>query len=1251
MKTAADHILSKWPYLPVLSVLLYALSFVFDTTITDNSSVERETDKLESYIHHYQADFSRFLKDTVLLQQLSQGKESLATLETVANKKYGIYLFVKDQESVTKMLFWSNQNIVPPDRFHSLPDGEYMEHLSNGYYLCDKRTVSLSSVPQKLVAYALFPVLNVYFVETDYLPVEFATGTQTGKRIVISPVPTNYPVKSVSGLPLFYVDKKNNSPVAQNTGIIIWLRSFSLGLMLLFIYLVSERVAVKKRIWLGVGVLAGSLLLLRITCYFLPFPFNLRQFELFDPSVFGTDRINKSLGDLLINSVIFWWIAVFTWSKLGDKEVSDTWNKTWVRYSTGIFSLILFVFFSFFMTNLIRGLVADSKISFNVTDFFSLNRYSVIGFVCLAAISLGYYYFSKILFRYINLLFRNLPFLLYLSIGFTGLVYLTFNFGDPLTRFYLLVLLWVLVYAWLLNSHSFLINRFQATVAGVLFWIFIFSFSLSLIIINENKNKEWDTRKEFAERLSVQSDPTTERQLSIALTYVDNDFLLQNFHRFYNESDNLFLRDSILRSSGYLNKYDTRLFVYDNTGLGLFNADAESFNTLNTIFTVQAKPTNTPGFFYYETSYDRFTYIIKREVKNTDGDRKGYVFVVANPKQYGSDALYPELFRQKNFDDPANYPVYSYAVYKNRNLVNKPFNKYPFATSLTDRDIPREEFQKVENGNYDELWYRASAEKILVVTRKQDSVLEAITLFSYIFCAFLFMVSILRLISILIRAVYKRNELRRMMQMNIRSQVHSVVILISLISFVVIGIATIRFFYSRFERTNTDRLSRTMSVMVNEMQKRLADHQTFDDVIKMYDSVSNNDIQNLVEEVAEIHNVDVNVYDLTGNLAVSSQPLVYQEGFLSIKIHPVAFYHLSRLRQIQHVQEEAMGNLSYKSIYAPVRDGDGNVDAYLNIPYFLSQRELNQEISNFLVTLINLNAFIFLIAGAIALVITNRITRSFSFISEKMKEVNLGKTNEVIEWNRDDEIGGLVKEYNKMVKKLEESASALAKSEREGAWREMARQVAHEIKNPLTPMKLSIQYLQKAINNNAGNVKELSANVAKTLIEQIDHLSKIAADFSQFANIGNLTIEEFDLHEVIGSLKDLYKSNNRVEIVWYPVPEKLMVKSDKTQMNRLFTNLFQNAVEASESRHISLIEVGEFKSNGTIRISVRDNGEGVPEEMKAKIFAPNFTTKSSGTGLGLAMCKSIVEQVNGNIWFETEQGRGSVFYVELPSDA
>jgi len=241
-------------------------------------------------------------------------------------------------------------------------------------------------------------------------------------------------------------------------------------------------------------------------------------------------------------------------------------------------------------------------------------------------------------------------------------------------------------------------------------------------------------------------------------------------------------------------------------------------------------------------------------------------------------------------------------------------------------------------------------------------------------------------------------------------------------------------------------------------------------------------------------------------------------------MEPAAFYAMHYEHNIQVIQKEHIGAFDYLSIYVPVKDDRAGLYAYLNVPYLNSENELHQEISNFLVTLIDLNALIFIIASAIAIVVTRRITSSFSLIGNKMKEISLGKANEEIVWKSKDEIGILVAEYNKMVQKLGDSAQALARSEREGAWREMARQVAHEIKNPLTPMKLSIQYLQRAINNNAPNVKELSQQVANTLIEQIEQLSKIAGDFSQFANIGNVSTEIFDISEVLSSIISLFSA-------------------------------------------------------------------------------------------------------------------------------
>jgi len=316
--------------------------------------------------------------------------------------------------------------------------------------------------------------------------------------------------------------------------------------------------------------------------------------------------------------------------------------------------------------------------------------------------------------------------------------------------------------------------------------------------------------------------------------------------------------------------------------------------------------------------------------------------------------------------------------------------------------------------------------------------------------------------------------------------------------------------------------------------------------------------------------------------------------------------------------------------------------------YFSSQNDLNQEISNFLVALINFNAFIFLLSGIVSFFITSRITSSFYLIGEKMKAVGFGKNNEEISWDRKDEIGILVLEYNKMIAQLNESAHKLARSERESAWREMAKQVAHEIKNPLTPMKLSLQFLQRAIDNGAPNINEMVSQMVKTLVEQIDHLSNIASDFSQFAQIGLARAEVFDIHEVIRQVALLYENNRNAYIVWDMEAKAVNILADKTQINRLFTNLLQNACEASAQNASIEIRISEEIKERSIIIQVADKGSGIPAELHEHIFVPNFTTKTSGTGLGLAMCRDIVEKANGFIWFETVHGEGTTFFVELP---
>jgi two-component system, NtrC family, nitrogen regulation sensor histidine kinase NtrY len=1228
---------------------LFVLSLISAYYFSVKPSVRQEEKKLEHYIHKQQKDYKNFISDSVLMRKLVQRSESLEEFKSLADKDYGIFLFAETLVGDNEIIFWNNQRILPPKADYTLADGEYFQQLANGYYLIIKNTITLSGLSNNVVSYALIPVMHLYDLQqSNYLQSHFAHDRQAINKIQISAVETPFLVHSVSGKGIFYIDRKTYTPIATGDAVTSVLRLLAFILLLAFVHFFTDSVRKKKGALKSVIILVSLLIIIRTILLLFPGIFSLRQFNLFDPTIYGTNWFNRSLGDLLINSIFFCWVAVYTWYNMGPWQSFTSFVSGKKKYLVGGLLLFALVFTTFQFAGVVRSMVADSKISFNVIDFFSLTSFTVVGFIVLALLSLTYYYFTRILFRLFFSIYEKSNNYIYFAIAFLGLVYLSFQTSNTRVLFQIPVLLWLLAYTFLLSREQSIVNKFRITIAGILFWIFIFSVSLAAVILNENREKEIIVRKGIAEKYDQLTDPSGERTISIALAYLDVRFLRDNFWRFKNPQQNAFIRDSIVSAnmSGYLNRYDTKIFIFDSTTRPVNNRDALSYAELNTIFTVQSRQTEIPDLYYHETSYDQYTYITKRVIN--DGENTlGTFFLLSTPKKYNQEAFYPELFRRINKSDAENSPIYSYAIY-NKNLLVASSSKYPFRINLLPVEVPTDEFERRIFEDNDELWYKASHNKVVVVAKKRDTLLESITLFSYLFCAFLFLVALLQAVTILLRAGDDFKEINIFWQLNIRSQVHSTIIFISVFSFIIIGVATISFFISRYNRNNVDKLSRTAGILVREMRNRVEAFGTFDDVIKIYDPVTNQNLQKLVQEVADIHNVDVNVYDLQGNLQVSSESEVYKRGILSSKMHPEAYYHLHRMRQVQYVQRETMSSLNYLSIYAAVRDENGQVYAYLNIPYFLSQIDINQEISNFLVTIINLNAFIFLLAGIIALFIANRITRSFSIIGDKMKEIRLGKTNEEIIWNRKDEIGELVKQYNKMVHQLEQSADALAKSEREGAWREMARQVAHEIKNPLTPMKLSIQFLQKAIHNNQPNVKDLTTSVTSTLVEQIDHLSKIAADFARFAHIGNLKTEVFDLHQVLENLKELFGSNPNVEFHWFRLPHPVMVKADKTHMNRLFTNLITNSIDACGGKVNCRIEIREDLIKDDILIQIKDNGEGIEEEMQSKIFTPNFTTKTSGTGLGLAMCKSIVEQADGEIWFKTTAGEGTCFYVQLP---
>ncbi len=1230
-------------YLPIIAAWLLTFSFVINNYWSANSSVSTVQSKVSSYVHQQEKDAQAFLADSAHRRQLSTHQFDDKLLNELSQKNFYLFLYANSDSSSESLQFWSTQNVIPLPFMLYGKDQEGFVKMDNGYYVWKKNKLN------NYKAIVMIPVKWDYFIENEYLQNNFIIDQSLSYNYDLTQnLASEGLVLSTSGRPLFTVIEKRQSLFEKSNPVAVSFQLIALLLLLFYAHLLAAYVSSRRSALKGILFLAAIIIGLRALTYFFNFPFHWQQFILFNSDVFNWGIFARSLGDLFVNVFLLLWMILFIRSQFILHKFRITPKQEWGRWMVIVFFGFMILALTQFCSHILEAM-ADSSISFDVVNFFSLNQYSVLAIAVLCLLSIGFFVCCQMMVTVIK---EGMPGLFYpflVVVAVEALLLLSFRLGNINGGYELSVLIWLLLFLWMCSWPQLRIHDNSNLASRMVFWLVYFSFSITLMIKVENDRKEIDVRKNYAEALALKSDPANEILVNSMLTSFTSDFLTANYSRFNNQASSSALKDSIISSntSAYTNKYDTHIYTFSNNQQPLFNEDSVSFDQLNAVWVSQSKPTSIVGLYYFDQSFDVFSYISKKDVLDTLGFPTGVVFILATPKKQRRDALYPELFSKGKSSSIENSASYAFALYNSYKLVNI-HNDYPFPTSLSAADIKSLRFKVVNRKNYDELWYNAGAGNLVVIVKESKVIIETITLFSYFFFCYLLITAILWLINTIVHSRLNRKRIIAYWQLSLRNQIHGAIILISVISFVVIALASVMFFIFRYESNNREKLNRTIRIMEKEVKSTITSGWSLTDSTQLNTLDYDQRLEDAVQKISDIHGVDVNLYDLEGNLRVSSLPLPYNKGILSTKMNPLAYYHLNHNKEIQFFQKESIGNLTYISNYIPVIDANGNVYAYINIPYFTSQNILKQEISNFLITIINLNAFIFLLAGIISLFITNRISSTFSLIAEKMKKINIGSQNDPIKWERNDEIGALVKEYNKMVLKLEESAAVLARTEREGAWREMARQVAHEIKNPLTPMKLSMQFLQKSIDNRSQHIDELARNVSVTLIEQIDHLSNIANAFSQFASIGEPKKELFDINETIRNILLMHETNEQLQIVRQLLPQHIHVFADKTQLHRLFTNLLINAIQAVPPNRMPKIIISQQISDGFLYTSIRDNGTGIDDEVKEKIFTPNFTTKTSGTGLGLAMCKRIAEQSDGDISFETVINEGTTFVVKLP---
>ena len=406
----------------------------------------------------------------------------------------------------------------------------------------------------------------------------------------------------------------------------------------------------------------------------------------------------------------------------------------------------------------------------------------------------------------------------------------------------------------------------------------------------------------------------------------------------------------------------------------------------------------------------------------------------------------------------------------------------------------------------------------------------------------------------------------------------------------------------------------------------------------------------ILRHYSETFFTDINVYDIHGRMLATTTPELNDLQLQSSLMNAEAYHNMQGERSLYYIHEETMGNAVYQSSYISIQDEMGKTLAYLNLPYFTSRSDLRSEIVRYVLTYINLMLLLIFIFLPLVLVITRKVTDPLVQLQEKMRRIDINRTNETLEWKRNDEIGALINQYNQLVVKLEESAAELKRTTAESAWRGVARQVAHEIHNSLTPMRLSVQMLQRSTSQQGTAEDERLQRTAATLLEQIDALSDIASSFSQYAKLPVNNPQPLDLAELVGNLVNLYDTADNIEFHYEVEPDKdYTFNGDKTNLNSAIGNIIKNATQAIGLKPDGRIEV-RLRSTGTsFVVSVKDNGKGIKEEDKKMIFVPNFTTKTGGSGVGLSLAYNIVISAGGSLTFESQEGEGTEFVVVLPN--
>ncbi len=1145
--------------------------------------------------------------------------DSLFVNELMQSKLSGAeFIIVKDSMPV----FWTENYVPVPEtgaNLHDISVSDTVVTLKNGvYFVVQKKNDSV-----KYVAYIL--IKKAYNYQNDYLENDFSAEFGSTEGISISFNKNGKDIFDSNGNYLFSITIKREELISCTEAYILfvmYVTSFLLFLAALYSYYKKYLHLFRSRLLFNL-IYAADLLVIRLLLYYFKIPSILYTTQLFSPDYYASSWLFPSLGDLFVNIIVL--LVIFF---LLFRSISIPDNVPGKMKHQHYFSAIVLVFIAGFIFKLIDALIGsivlDSDVNFGLNNIFNLEFAGFIGLTTIAASLLIFFLISSKIIEYFVYVFRQqfVAGLIVLILSTSAYFVLL---PEPAWVYYLFLLTYfVILYSVLQRKQGYL------SASAIFAILVLYSLATTYEVNAYQKKRTLENQQLIVDKMKNPYNPVLEYlydQKRKEIAEIDVQAVeTEDYEAILEDSVLMFFNEDIWQN------YDVFVTVCNDRKDLLIQPEDILINCSNYFSSVVdeiGESTDTKNFYIIEENSLNESYL---GIIKLGSNLHVYIEILSKfiPQGLG----YPELLVNKENELNPFIKDHSIAKYKESKLVYR-FGNYQYSINFMNYALKDKMPVDMVRNEYHHYFYRLDGDEILVISKPEVRFLEYIAPFSYLLIIFSLFLLIFGLTTTDWKVFFHiAPTLRKRLQFSI--------ITIVFVTFLFIGALSVWYIIQINTDKNLDTLKEKSHSVLIELEHKLAENETIEPALYPY-------IYEILGKFSQVFFSDINLFNLDGFLIASSRPNIFTEGLISSRIDENAYNKILIENKMLHIQKERIGSYEYLSAYLPFRNDDNRIIAVLNLPYFAKQDELKTEISTFLTAFINIYVIIFVISVLITILISQKVTKPLQLLRSKIGKVQLGKMNEKIKWKGNDEIAGLVNEYNRMIDELEKNAELLARSERESAWREMAKQVAHEIKNPLTPMKLSIQHLKRMIHDRSDEWEKNFDRISNMLIEQIDSLSTIASEFSDFAKMPVGKKRKIELCSTLESTAGLFQTATDIEFsVDLDNHEPCYVIADRKQLMRAFNNLIENSIQALENREHKKIAIQLHESAGEFIIRFTDNGSGIDPSIADKIFSPRFTTKTSGMGLGLAMVQSIIHDSGGTINFESEPGKGTTFIIALP---